>query len=176
MVTNHVDGYARAMLKVVEAEGDADRLSDELLGVAAAFGESEELKGALTDPLLPFEKKQAIVSDLIGRRASGVTVSLVNMLIGVGRIKDFPEITKRIMELAAEAEGEVVAEVTSAFELDAATQERLTTRLSEVTGKRVKLHVVVDPTVVGGLVAQVEDTLFDGSVRNRLLELREAWA
>lgn len=176
MATNHVDGYARAMLDVVGAEGDADRLSDELLRVATAFGESEELKGALTDPLLPFEKKQQIVSDLIGKRASGVTVSLVNMLIGVGRIKDFPEITKRIMELAAEAEGEVVAEVTSAFELDAATQERLTTRLSEVTGKRVKLHVVVDPTVVGGLVAQVEDTLFDGSVRSRLLELREAWA
>lgn len=176
MVTNHIDGYARAMLDVIAAEGESDRLSSELLSVAAAFGESEELKGALTDRLLPFEKKQGIVSDLIGKRASAVTVSLVNMLIGVGRIKDLPEITKRIMELAAEAEGDVVAEVTSAIELDAATQERLATRLSEVTGKRVKLHVVVDPKVVGGLVAQVEDTLFDGSVRSRLLELREAWA
>ncbi len=98
------------------------------------------------------------------------------MLIGVGRIKDLPEITKRMMELAAEAEGEVVADVTSAIELDAATQERLAARLSEVTGKKVKLHVTVDPSVIGGLVAQVEDTLFDGSVRSRLLELREAWA
>jgi len=176
MVTSHVDGYARAMLDVVAAEGDADRLTDELVLVARAFGESEELQGSLIDSLIPFEKKQAIVSDLIGRRTSGVTVSLVNMLIGVGRIKDFSDITKRMMELAAEAEGEVVADVTSAIELDAATQERLATRLSEVTGKRVKLHVTVDPSVVGGLVAQVEDTLFDGSVRSRLLELREAWA
>ena len=176
MVTDQVDGYARAMLDVVGAESDADRLTDELFLVAKAFGESEELQGALSDPLIPFENKQGIISDLIGKRASGVTVALVNMLIGVGRIKDFAEITKRMMELAAEAEGEVVADVTSAIELDAATQERLAARLTEVTGKRVKLHVTVDPSVVGGLVAQVEDTLFDGSVRSRLLELREAWA
>ena len=76
----------------------------------------------------------------------------------------------------AEAEGEVVADVTSAVELDAATQERLAAKLTEVTGKRVKLHVVVDPSVVGGLIAQVEDTLFDGSVKSRLQDLREAWA
>lgn len=176
MVASHVDGYARAMLDVVEAEGDAERLSDELARVATEFGESEELAGALRDPLIPFEKKQSIITDLIGKRASGVTVSLINMLVGVGRIQDFAVITKRMMELAAEAEGDVLAVVTSAIELDAATQERLATRLSAVTGKRVKVHVVVDPSVIGGLVAQVEDTLFDGSVRSRLQDLREAWA
>lgn len=176
MVTSHIDGYARAMLDIVEAEGDADRLSDELVRVATEFSESEELQGALGDRLIPFEKKQAIISDLIGKRASEVTVSLVNMLVGVGKVKDLPVIAKRMLELAAEAEGEVVADVTSAIELDAATQERLAQTLSRVTGKTVKLHVTVDPSVVGGLVAQVEDTLFDGSVRSRLQDLREAWA
>jgi F-type H+-transporting ATPase subunit delta len=176
MVTSHIEGYARAMLDVVEAEGDADRLSDELFRVAREFGESEELEGALGDRLIPFERKQSIISDLIGKRASAVTVSLVNMLVGVDKIADLPAITRRMMELAAEAEGEVVADVTSAIELDAATQQRLAATLSEVTGRRVKLHVTVDPSVVGGLVAQVEDTLFDGSVRSRLQDLREAWA
>ncbi|MEA2002725.1 MAG: ATP synthase F1 subunit delta [Actinomycetota bacterium] len=176
METNHIDGYARALLDVTLAEGDADRLSDELFSVALAFGESEELQGVLGDPLVPFEKKQSIVGDLIGGRASKVTVSLVNMLVGVSRLKDFGAITKRMMELAAEAEGHVVAEVRSAVELDDATQKRLVAKLSAVTGRAVKLNVVVDPSVIGGLVAQVEDTLFDGSVRNRLLELREAWA
>ncbi len=176
METNHIDGYARALLDVVSAEGEADRLSDELFRVASSFSESEELQSALSNPLLPFERKQSIISDLIGSRASSVTVSLVNMLVGVNRVKDFDAIAKRMMSLAAEAEGHVVAEVRSAIELDAATRERLTGRLAEVTGKAVKLNVVVDPSVVGGLVAQVEDTLFDGSVRSRLLELREAWA
>ena len=176
METNHIDGYARALLDVINAEGDTDRLSDELFGVARAFGESEELRGALGDPLVPFEKKQSIVSDLIGKRASSVTISLVNMLIGVDRLKDFPAITTRMMEFAAEAQGQVVAEVRSAIELDEANKDRLTAKLSKATGKPVKVNVVIDPSVVGGLVAQVEDTLFDGSVRSRLLELREAWA
>ena len=153
-----------------------DRLSDELFRVAHEFGESEELQGALRDPLIPFERKQGIISDLLGNRVSGVTVSLVNMLVGVNHIKDFVPIVKRMRELAAEAEGHVVAEVRSAIELDDATKDRLVAKLNEVTGKAVKLNVVLDPSVVGGLVAQVEDTLFDGSVRSRLLELREAWA
>jgi F-type H+-transporting ATPase subunit delta len=176
METNHIDGYARALLDVVNAEGDADRLSDELQSVAQAFGESEELQSALSDPLIPFERKQGIVGDLIGRRASAITISLVNMLIGVNRIKDLGAITRRMRGLAAEAEGQVVADVRSAIELDSATRDRLSAKLSDITGKAVKLNVVVDPSVVGGLVAQVEDTLFDGSVRSRLLELREAWA
>jgi F-type H+-transporting ATPase subunit delta len=176
MEPNQIDGYARALLDIVAAEGDAERLSGELMSVARAFGESEELQGALQDPLLPFEKKRSIIADLIGQRASHVTVSLVNLLVGVNRVKDFGDISKRMMQLAAEAQGHVVAEVRSAIELDEATRRRLTTKLSDVTGRPVTLNVIVDPSVVGGLVAQVEDTLFDGSVRSRLLELREAWA
>jgi len=176
METNHIDGYARALLDVVGAEGDADRLSDELFRVARAFGESEDLQGALGDPLIPFDKKQSIINDLVGQRASSVTVALVNMLVGVNRVKDFEAITRRMLGLAAEAEGHVIAEVRSAIELDDATRDRLAAKLTEVTGKAVKLNVAIDPSVVGGLVAQVEDTLFDGSVRSRLLELREAWA
>jgi F-type H+-transporting ATPase subunit delta len=176
MVTSHIDGYAQALLDVIEAEGDADRLSDELFRVAKEFGESEDLQGALADPSIPVDRKQSIISDLIGKRASTVTVALLNMLAGVGKITDLPEMTRRMMELSAEAQGEVVADITSAIELDAATQERLAATLASVTGRKIKLHVTVDPSVVGGLVAQVEDTLFDGSVRSRLQDLREAWA
>lgn len=175
METNSIDGYARAFLAVIGAEGDAERLSDELLGVALSFGESEELEGVLRDALVPVERKHAIVSDLIGKRVSPVTMSLANMLVGVGRLGDFVEIVKRMKELAAEAAGHVLAEVHSAIELDEATRARLVARLSELSGKKVELNVIVDPSVVGGLVAQVEDTLYDGSVRSRLQDLREAW-
>jgi F-type H+-transporting ATPase subunit delta len=176
METNTIDGYARAFLGIIDAEGDEERLSDELLAVALSFAESEELEGALRDHLIPVERKHAIVSELIGTRVSPVTMAMVNMLLGVDRLGDFVDITKRMKQLAAEAAGHVLAEVHTAIELDEPTRERLTARLSEVTGKRVELNVIVDPAVVGGLVAQVEDTLFDGSVRSRLLELREAWA
>jgi F-type H+-transporting ATPase subunit delta len=175
MVTNGIDGYAKAFLAVIGAEGDEERLSDELLGVAVSFGESEELEGVLRDPLVPVERKQGIVSDLIGKRVSPVTMALVDMLVGVGRLGDFVAISNRMKQLAAEAAQHVLAEVHSAIELDQATRERLATRLSELAGRPVELNVIVDPSVVGGLVAQVEDTLYDGSVRSRLQDLREAW-
>jgi F-type H+-transporting ATPase subunit delta len=176
MATNSIDGYARAFLAIIGAEGDAERLSDELLGVAASFGGSEDLEGVLRDPLVPVDRKHKIVSDLIGRRVSPVTMALVDMMVAVGRLSDFEAIVNAMKQLAAESAGRVLADVHSAIELDEPTRERLAARLSELSGRQIELNVIVDPSVVGGLVAQVEDTLYDGSVRNRLQELREAWA
>ena len=114
-----IDGYAAAMLDIARAEGDPDGLSDELIRVAAAFGQSEELRATLRDPLIPFERKQGVVDDLLGGRASRVTVSLVNLLVGAGRIGDFGAIAERMATLAAEAEEYTIAEVRTAVELDA---------------------------------------------------------
>jgi F-type H+-transporting ATPase subunit delta len=170
-----IDGYAAAMLDVARAEGDADGLSDELFRVARAFGQSEELRAALSDQTIPFERKQGILSDLIGGRASTVAMSLITMLVGAGRIRDLGDIVDRMGTLAAASEDYEVAEVRSAVELDDATVARLTEKLETATGKRVRARVIVDPSVIGGVVARVGDTVFDGSVRSRLQDLREAW-
>ena len=170
-----IDGYAGALLDVASAEGDREGITDELQRIAAAFRQSEDLRVTLSDPLVPFERKQGVISDLIGSRASGVTVSLVNLLVGAGRIRDLEAIAARMGELSAEAEEATVAEVRTAIEIDDATIARLTDKLSAATGKRVKTRVIVDPNVVGGVVAKVGDTVFDGSVASRLQELREAW-
>lgn len=170
-----IDGYAAALLEVARAEGRPDVLSAEVAAVAHQFGTSDELRTTLSDPQVPFERKQGVVSDLLGKRASAVTIALVNMLIGSGRIGDFETIAERMMALAAEAEDEVVAEITSAVDLDDATVARITDKLAEATGRRLRPQLVVDPTLLGGVVAKVGDTVFDGSVRSRLQDLREAW-
>jgi len=170
-----IDGYAAAMLDIARAEGDPDGLSDELIRVAAAFGQSEELRATLRDTLIPFERKQGVVDDLLGGRVSRVTISLVNLLIGAGRIAEFGAIAERMATMAAEAEEYTIAEVRTAFELDEVTLARLTEKLAAATGRRIKPRVIVDPTLLGGVVAKVGDTVFDGSVRSRFQDLREAW-
>jgi F-type H+-transporting ATPase subunit delta len=170
-----IGGYAAALLAVARAEGDVEGISDELFRVARAFSDSDELRETLSDPRVPIERKLGIVSDLLGSRASDTTVSLVEMLVSTGRIREFGEITMEMTELAAAAEGEVVAEVRSAIPLDDSTIARLTEELASVTGKPVSVRTIVDPDVIGGIVARVGDTVFDGSVRSRLQELREAW-
>ena len=78
-------------------------------------------------------------------------------------------------QLAADREELTIAEVRSAIDLDEATVARLGAQLAVVTGKRVKVNVIVDPSIVGGIVTKIDDTILDGSIRNRLQQLREAW-
>ena len=173
--TQTVSGYAAALLAVARAEGDVDGITDELIRTARAFTSSDELRETLSDPRVPAERKLGVVSDLLGSKASEATVALVEMLVSTGRIRDFAAIAAEMGEMAAAAEGEVVAEVRSAVPLDEATVARLAAKLTAATGKAVSVRTVVDPAIIGGVVTKVGDTVFDGSVRNRLQELREAW-
>lgn len=170
-----IDGYAAAMLEIAHSEDASDVIPDEVFRIARAFEGSEELRGTLLDPRVPVERKQLVVADILGGRASDVSIALVNLLVGVGRTDHLVAIADRMAEMSAEREELAVAMVRTAVELDEATVRRLEQRLAAVTGKRVKAKVVVDPSVVGGIVTKIGDTIFDGSVRSRLQDLREAW-
>jgi F-type H+-transporting ATPase subunit delta len=90
-----------------------------------------------------------------------------------GRVKDLPGIIEALVGLAAEQRRKAVAEVRTAVPLDKARRERLAQALREATGKDVDLKVLVDPGVVGGIVARVGDHVFDGTIRRRLEMARE---
>jgi F-type H+-transporting ATPase subunit delta len=172
-LSDRVDGYAAALLEVAKAEGQLGRVGDELFRFARALERSDDLRQTLTDQELPPEKRQAIVEDLIGRRASPLTASLVSFVVGAGRARDLVPIIERLVERAAAEEDREVAEVRSSVPLDDEQQERLAKALSRNLGKQIELKVVVDPDVMGGLVATVGDTVIDGTVRHRLEQLRE---
>jgi len=170
-----IDAYAAGLLEIAGAEADEDAIADELYRIARAIDGSDELRGTLTDPRVPAERKQGAVVDLLGRRAQPVSIALVNLLVGAGRAGDLVAVATRMVELAAEREELAVAEVRSAVELDDDTVSRLEEKLSAAVGKRVRAKVVVDPGVVGGVISKVGDMVFDGSVKSRLQDLREAW-
>jgi F-type H+-transporting ATPase subunit delta len=170
---DRIEGYAAAILEVARAEGELDRIGDELFRIARAFESSNELREALTDPRLPVERKQSIVDELLGTQALPLTVSLVGFVVGAGRAADLPAIADRLAERAAGERGRVIAEVRSATELDDETTARLAEALGRATGRQVEVKTVVDPSVVGGIVTRIGDTVIDGSVRHRLEELRE---
>ncbi len=172
---DRVDGYAAALLDIARAEGGAAGLTDEIYDAAKALAGNGELIDVLADGRVPQERKQGIVDDLIGKRASRVTVAAINFVVAAGEAKHLSDIADRLADLGAEAEGDVVAEVRTPMDLDPSQVERLTAALASATGRRVQVKIVIDPTVVGGLVAKVGDTVLDGSVQNRFTELREQW-
>jgi F-type H+-transporting ATPase subunit delta len=168
-----IDGYAAAILEVAKAEGELARVGDEMFRIARAFESSVELRDALTDPRLPVERKKGIVDDLLGGKSSSLAVNLVNFVIGVGMASDLPAIADRLAERAAAERNKVIAEVRTAIDLDDKTIARLAVSLSRATGKDVEVKTVVDPRVVGGVVARVGDTVIDGSLSHRMQEVRE---
>lgn len=167
-------GYANAILELAKAEGELERLESELLTVSRAIEETAELRSTLTDPQLPYERKQGIIDDLLGGRASSLTVGLVQLIVSQGRVSDLPAIARSFLETAASSRDRALAEVRTAVPLDDATIERLAAALGEATGKSVEIKVLVDPSVIGGIVARIGDTVIDGSIARRVDELRQA--
>ncbi len=169
-----VDGYATAMFAVAQAEGVLDEVEDQLFRFARVLDSSDELRQTITDAGLPPERRQGIVEDLLGGRALPLTASLVGFVVAAGRARELPAIIDRVVERAAAARRQVVAEVRSSIPLDEDQCRRLAHALSSNLGKQVEVKVVVDPTVLGGLSARVGDTVIDGTVRHRLELLRES--
>lgn len=167
-----IEGYATAILEIARSEGELERVGDELFRIARSFESSPELREALTDRRIPLDRKLAIVSDLLEGKASTLSVALVNFVVGVGRGADLPAIADRLAERAAGERDRAIAEVRSAVELDDETVARLARALGRAIGKQVEVKTVVDPSVLGGIVARVGDTVVDGSLRHRLEQLR----
>ena len=174
MADGRSHAYAEALLAVARAEG-ATEVSDELFRFARVLETNDELRSALTDQQMPASRRQQIVEDLLGPKAHPITTTLVSMVVGAGRGRDLPPIIDELVQLSAAEGNKEIAEVRSAVELTDDQKQRLTTALEAATGKKVELKVVLDPTVLGGLVAQVGDTVIDGSVRSRLQQLQTAF-
>ena len=172
MSNARIDGYARALFEVARAEGTIDEVEDELFRFARSFESSDALRTTLTDEMIPVAKRQAIVEDLLGGRATPTTTQLISMVVGSGRGRDLPAIIDKLVERASTEKELEVAEVRSAVPLNADQEARLAAALANATGKQVNLKVVVDPSVLGGLVATVGDTVIDGSVRTRIDQLK----
>jgi len=167
------EAYADALLAAARGEGTLADIEDDLFRFARTFEGSDTLRAALTDPHLPVDRRLAVIDELMGGRGLAASTALVSMVVAAGHAGDLPVIIDRFVELAASERQRDFAEVRSALPLDAAQQQRLAEALGRATGKIVEVKVIVDPTVLGGIVARVGDVVIDGTIRHRLEQLKE---
>lgn len=166
-------GYAQALFQVARAEGALEQVEDELFRFARTLENETRLREALTDPSLPAEHRARMVEELLGPKASPHTTNIVAFLVQQGRARELPKIIDSLVQLAAEERNRAVAEVRSATPLDTEQREKLKDAIARATGKQVELKVLVDPSVIGGLLVRVGDQVFDGTVRRKLQMARE---
>ncbi len=172
MSTARIEGYARALFEIARAEGTLDEVEDELFRFARSYESNDELRRTLSDDELPAEKRQAIVEDLLDGKATPTTTQLISMVVGAGRGRDLPAIVDSLVERASDAKQLAVAEVRTAQELSDEQRAGLKAALENATGKSLNLKTIVDPSVIGGVVATIGDTVIDDTVRTRIDQLK----
>ena len=175
MADARVTGYADALFAVAAAEGDLAAVEDELFRFAQALRSDDQLGSTLADQGVPVSRRQQVVEDLLGGKASATTTALVSMVVGAGRATDLPAIVDALVERSAASRNKSVATVRSAIDLTAEQRDRLASAINTRTGRDVEIRVVIDPTVLGGVVTEIGDDIIDGSVRRRLNQLRESF-
>lgn len=170
---NGVKGYARALYEIAQVEGDVARVSDELFRVARAVESHTELRRALTDIAIPFSGKEQLLQELLGKQASSHTLNAIRFVISQGKARELVEIADELSKITAVESNKEVAEVRSAVALDSAQREALAQALKAATGRNVEVKAIVDPSVIGGVLAKVGDIVIDGTVRGKLAQLKQ---
>jgi F-type H+-transporting ATPase subunit delta len=165
---------AMAVLTAADRAGELERVGDELYQLAELIDHEPRLRSALTNPGLPVEHKRALVADLLRGNAGDRTAALADLLVQLGEGHDLGASLRELAEQATRRRGLLVAEVRSAVDLDARRRARLAETLARITGAPVELRVTVDQAILGSVVVRIGDEVFDGSIRSRLEQAREA--
>ena len=172
MSVAQINAYVAAMFEIASANDAVSVVEDDMFRLARAIESNEQLRAALNDTSLPADRRQNIVEQLLGGKAHNVTVQLVSLLVGTGHISLLPQVADALVKRASSSKQMEVAEVRSAVVLTDTQKARLAEALSKVAGKPVNLKVVVDPSVIGGLVATIGDEVIDDTVRTRLDQVK----
>jgi F-type H+-transporting ATPase subunit delta len=168
--------YARALFDVaLKEQGDLDALQGELSGLVGLLQAHESLRRALFSPAVPTPKKRAIVDAMIAQSpVPPILGKLLTMLADRDRLMLLPDLTDAFQRRLMDHRHVVRAELATAVELPADRISALKDGLAKATGRDVTLETRVNPSLVGGAVARIGSTVYDGSVTTQLEKLRRS--
>ncbi|MBP0049807.1 F0F1 ATP synthase subunit delta [Marinobacterium sp. AK62] len=165
--------YTKAAFEYAREKGNLDQWSS-LLSLAAQAAQDSELARVLSNPALSVEQKAELVIDICSKQIDEAGKNFICLLAENRRLALLPEIAAQFEILKANLEKKVDVDLTTAFAMDDAQQEKLAQALSSKLGREVKLTSQVDKSIIGGVVVRSDDLVIDGSVRARLAKLAEA--
>ena len=166
--------YARELFDVTWRHGQAPAVAEELETIVAATRDYRDQVRPLFHPLVPKAKKVATIRAITsGAGVSRPTTVLLEALAHHHRLHLLAGIAGSFRERLNQKQGVLRAKVTTATPLGSDKAQALGARLSELTGRQVTLQTVVDPSIIGGVVTEVDSTLYDGSVTSQLARMRK---
>jgi F-type H+-transporting ATPase subunit delta len=176
-VTNKIAAarYARALFDVaVKEKADLEQIERDLGQFADLFSQYPQLEKVLLNPAVPVQRKRAAVVDLLGHATFWPIVSkLLTLLAERDRLVLVRDLLAAFSERVLDYRNVVRAEVTTAAPIDPKRTEAIRNGLARLTGRTVKLAAKVEPAIIGGVVARIGSTVYDGSVTRQLERMKE---
>ncbi|HET8925484.1 MAG TPA: ATP synthase F1 subunit delta [Candidatus Acidoferrum sp.] len=165
--------YANALADIALAQGAAEPAVKQLNDFGAACAQSAELRTFLASPAVAMETKHAVIEKLVARLgASKIIRNFLFVIADHRRTHLLPDITAAFQQVIRRRQGVAEAKIASAVELSAAQKKEMKETLARLIGKRVETKYSLDPNLLGGAVVRIGDTIYDGSLRGRLNEMR----
>lgn len=165
--------YAKAFADIAIAQGAPQTTVKQLGDFGDAFTESAELRNFLGSPAVDTKAKHRVIEKILAQQgASRIVRNFLFVILDHHRSHMLPEIIAAVQQVVRQRQGIAEAEVSSAVELSSAQKAELTKTLSRLTGKRIAPKYSIDSELLGGAIARVGDTIYDGSLRSRLMEMR----
>lgn len=166
--------YAVALADVVLSRGEAQEVREELAAWDALVCSNPQLLEVFRHPAITYEQKRGVLEELTARaQPRPTTANFLKVLLQNGRLAELSEVSTQFAQELDRRSGIVTAQVTTARPLPADAQEALRAQLGQLTGSRVRLQFEVDDELIGGVVTRIGSTLYDGSVRGRLQQIKQ---
>ncbi len=167
--------YAKALFQVGKEENALDSFNSALVEMAAIYVQVPEVVDALTNPLYPLEAREKVMEHLLAKmQASAMVANFMKLLVQKRRANVLPDIAEVFQALVDVERNMCRGTVTSAAPLSGALNSKIKATLEKITGKQVLLRTEIDPSIIGGIVAQVGDLVLDGSIKTQLTGLKES--
>jgi F-type H+-transporting ATPase subunit delta len=166
--------YAAALADVVTKTGDAQSVQTELKVWETMMTSNAQLREVFSNPAIAHKSKENLLENLIEKsKPSKTAANFLRVLLQNHRLTEISEINDRFTSVLEERSGGVKASVTSARPLSDAEKAELQANLEKLTGKRVSAKFETDENIIGGVIARIGSTVYDGSVKTKLEELKQ---
>jgi F-type H+-transporting ATPase subunit delta len=167
--------YAKALFEIAEETKKLEKITNDVVFIDSLIRSSRELQLFLKSPIIKEDKKREVLKEIFSdSRVDPVTLKFIMLLVEKKREDILHDIVKVYQQIYDEKMGIVSAEVVAAVEVGERLKKKIEQKILELTGaKKVKASYRVDPSIIGGIVIRVGDTVYDASIRRRIQLLRE---
>ncbi len=166
--------YAVALADVVTKTNETSSVQSELKTWEQLISGNGDLQTALSNPAISQTDKENVLNNLIEKtKPTKTTANFLRVLLRNSRLTEISEINEKFSSVLEERSGKISAKITSARMLSEQEKAEMQSNLSKLTGKSVSLNFETDETLIGGVVTRIGSTVYDGSVKTQLEELRQ---